>query len=304
MSESMIPFRRPSSSPGATAADALPGREALARALAEPTFELLPLGSAPGQLPFIPTGAWVSVTASPAKGIDATIDFALTLQSRGFQAIPHVAARMVRDRSHLREILLRLRDGGVDSMFVIGGDATEPGDFPDGLSLLRAMADLGLAPTDIGIPCYPEGHAFIPDDVLRETLEAKAPFAHYVTTQMCFDARPIATWLAARRAEGFSLPVQLGIPGAVEPQRLLSISARIGVRDTARFVMKNVGFVGRLLRSGGFYRPDRLLDSLAPLFANPVADVRWIHLYTFNGVEANEVWRARYLGTLPVRQPA
>jgi methylenetetrahydrofolate reductase (NADPH) len=211
---------------------------------------------------------------------------------------------MVRDRQNLREMLVRLRDGGVDSMFVVGGDATEPGDFPDGLSLLRAMADLGLAPSDIGIPCYPEGHAFIPYDVLLAALAAKAPFAHYVTTQMCFDARPIATWIAARRAEGFALPVQLGIPGAVEPTRLLSISARIGVRDTGRFVMKNVGFVGRLLRSGGFYRPDRLLDALAPLFADPVADVRWIHLYTFNGVEATEAWRTRYLSTLPVRQPA
>ena len=299
MSEVTIPFRRPS--PGV---DSEPGREALARALGEPTFELLPLSTGPAQIPFLPAGSWVSVTASPAKSIDATIDLALTLQARGFRAVPHVAARMVRDQAHLRELLVRLRDGGVDSMFVVGGDSTDPGRYPDGLSLLRAIAELGLAPGDIGIPCYPEGHAFIPDDVLLESLAEKAPFAHYATTQMCFDARAIGSWIAARRAEGFALPIQLGVPGAVEPHRLLSISARIGVRDTGRFVMKNVGFVGRLLRSGGFYRPDRLLDAVAPLFADPVADVRWIHLYTFNGVEATEAWRARYLAKLPVKQPA
>src|SRR6185295_3266916 len=105
----MIPFRRPVSG-----VEALPGREALGRALGEPTFELLPLSTAAAQLPFLPAGSWVSITASPAKGIDATIDLALTLQARGFQAIPHVAARMVRDRRTLREMLVRLRDGGVD----------------------------------------------------------------------------------------------------------------------------------------------------------------------------------------------
>ena len=39
----------------------------------------------------------------------------------------------------------------------------------------------------IGIPCYPQGHAFIADAPLLEALGDKAPFAHYMTTQLCFD---------------------------------------------------------------------------------------------------------------------
>jgi methylenetetrahydrofolate reductase (NADPH) len=137
-----------------------------------------------------------------------------------------------------------------------------------------------------------------------EALAAKAPFAHYMTTQLCFDASAIVSWIAARRADGFTLPVQIGVAGAVEPHRLLAVSARIGVRDTGRFLMKNMSLVGRLLRSGGFYRPDSLLDQLAPLYGDPVADVRWVHLYTFNQVETTEAWRRRYLDGLAVRQPA
>jgi methylenetetrahydrofolate reductase (NADPH) len=125
-----------------------------------------------------------------------------------------------------------------------------------------------------------------------------------MTTQLCFDPRAIRSWIAARRAEGLLLPVQIGVAGAVEPHRLIAVSAKIGVRDTGRFLMKNIGFVSRLLRSGGFYRPDGLLDELAPLFGDPVADVRWVHLYTFNQVETTDAWRRRYLEALLVRQPA
>jgi methylenetetrahydrofolate reductase (NADPH) len=288
--------RRPVSEPLA--------RDRLAGALTEPTFELLPLASAQAQIPFIPAGAWVSVTASPSRGLDATIELAVALERRGFRAIPHLSARMVRDRAHLREILARLIGDGVDRAFVVGGDSSEAGDYPDGISLLREIADLGVTLSNVGIPCYPEGHAFIPDDVLLEALAAKAPFAHYVTTQLCFNPPAISSWIAARRADGFELPVQIGAPGAVEPHRLLAISARIGVRDTAGFVMKNLSFVGRLIRSGGFYRPDSFLDQLAPLFADSVADVRWLHLYTFNQMETTEAWRRRYISTLPVEQPA
>jgi methylenetetrahydrofolate reductase (NADPH) len=279
-------------------------RERLARALTEPTFELLPLASGHRQIPFVPAGAWVSVTASPSKGIDATIDLAVELEGAGFRAIPHLSARMVRDRSHLRELMARLTGAGIDRAFVIGGDSIDAGAFPDGLSVLREIADLGVTLSDVGIPCYPEGHAFIPDHVLLESLAAKAPFAHYVTTQLCFNAPAISSWIAARRGEGFTLPVQIGVAGAVEPHRLLAISARIGVRDTAGFVMKNLSFVGRLIRSGGFYRPDVLLDQLAPLFADPVADVRWVHLYTFNQMESTEAWRQRYVSGLAIARSA
>ena len=54
----------------------------------------------------------------------------------------------------------------------------------------------------------------------------------------------------------------------------------------------------RLVRSGGFYRPDGLLEGLAPLVADPGAGIVDLHLYTFNAVEATERWRRAYLGSL------
>src|SRR6478672_1623533 len=202
---------------------------ALARVLDAPTFELVPLKNALDQAAFLPPRATVSVTASPAKGIEATVALCEQLQARGFRAVPHLSARMVRDRSHLTDLIAWLEGAGVDRAFVVGGDAKEPGDYPDGLSLLRDMAEIGHPLAEIGIPCYPQGHAFIADGPLLDALHAKAAFASYMTTQLCFDPNAIASWLAARRAEGIALPVHVGLPGVAEPQRLLAISARIGV---------------------------------------------------------------------------
>ena len=110
----------------------------------------------------------------------------------------------------------------------------------------------------------------------------------------------IRSWLAARRAEGLALPVHVGLPGVAEPQRLLAISARIGVADTHRFLVKNTQFIARLIRSGGFYRPDGLLEGLAPVIADPGSGIVDLHLYTFNAVDVTERWREAFLEKLAV----
>ena len=273
---------------------------ALARVLRAPTFELVPLKNALDQAAFLPAGASVSVTASPAKGIEATVALCEQLQALGFRAVPHLSARMIRDRAHLAELIAWMEGAGVDRAFVVGGDAKEPGDFPDGLALLREMAEIGHPLSEIGIPCYPQGHSFIADAPLLEALRAKAAFASYMTTQLCFDPGAIGTWLAARRAEGITLPVHVGLPGVAEPQRLLAISARIGVADTHRFLVKNTQFIARLIRSGGFYRPDGLLEGLAPVIADPASGIVDMHLYTFNAVDVTERWRQEFLAKLAI----
>jgi methylenetetrahydrofolate reductase (NADPH) len=273
-------------------------RAALRSVLADPIFELLPLKSIADQIPHLPAGARVSVTASPAKGIDATLDWAARLQGDGFRAIPHLSARMIRNRATLAGLLDRARAAGLTHAFVVGGDADEPGEYLDGLSLLVAMTELGHPFTTIGCPAYPQGHPDIPDAALAQALRDKAPYVAHVTTQMDFDTAAIAHWVRARRAEGFEPDVVVGVPGVADPQKLLSIAARIGVKDAKRFLVKNLRFVTGLARSGGFYKPTRFVEDLAPLLADPSARVSGFHLYTFNAVDATETWRQTMLETL------
>jgi len=274
------------------------GKAALAGVLAAPTWELIPLKNADDQAGFLPPGATVSVTSSPAKGMMATAALSLRLHERGFRVVPHLSARLTRDRAELLEFLAPLRDAGIDRLFVVGGDPEEPGAYPDALSILREMADLGVLPSEVGIGCYPQGHAFIPDEKLATALAAKAEFASYMTTQLCFDPVAIRDWIAARRAEGNTLPIKLGIPGVAQIPKLIEISARIGVRDAAKFVMKNTAFVGQLITSGGVYKPTGFLEGVAGVIADPAARILDLHVYTFNQVENTERWRAEYVAGL------
>ncbi len=264
---------------------------ALRTALEDPIFELLPLKNLPEQVPHLPPGARVSVTASPNKGIDATLDWAAQLRADGFRAIPHLSARMIPDRAKLAELLERARAAGLTHAFVVGGDADEPGEYLDGLSLLRAMTELGHPFEVIGCPAYPNGHADIPDTALQAALLDKAPYVQHVTSQMDFDTTLIASWVRRLRADGFATPIVIGVPGVADPQKLLNVAARIGVKDAKRFLVKNLRFVTGMARSGGFYKPTGFVEALAPLLADPLAGVTGFHLYTFNAVEATEAWR-------------
>ena len=90
------------------------------------------------RLAVLQPGSRVAVTCSPAKGVDETIVFSDTISRLGFKVIPHLAARAVRDRAHLRDITAKLTDLGVDIIFVPGGDAAKPvGSYSTALDLLR-----------------------------------------------------------------------------------------------------------------------------------------------------------------------
>jgi methylenetetrahydrofolate reductase (NADPH) len=269
-------------------------RTAIARTLGSPRFELIPMKNALEEAGHLPPGATVTVTASPAKGMTATIDLAVELRRRGLDVVPHLSARLTKDRAELATMLRRLDDAGITTAFVIGGDPEERGEFRDGLALLEAMKHIGHGFTEIGVAGYPEGHPLIDDATLRRDLREKSAFASTVTTQMCFSTQAIEDWVAGVRAAGLDVDVMLGIPGVAELRKLIELSLRIGVGDSRRFLAKNRRVAGRLIRPGT-YGPDRLILDLAPLLANPSARVRSFHIYTFNRVATTEAWRREFL---------
>jgi methylenetetrahydrofolate reductase (NADH) len=267
------------------------------RALLErPLFELIPLRDALERAESLPPGARATVTASPTHGIESTIELCEGLTALGHPATPHLAAHMIRDRAHLGELLGRCRSAGIRDAFVVGGDAKDRGEIHDGLALLRLMEELGHPFEAVGVAGYPEGHPSISDEVLLSSLKEKQARANYVTTQMSFDADAIASWIARMRDSGVTLPIHLGLPGVVHLRRLLRVAARIGVGGSVRYLRKNRQLVRILF--GRSFTPERLLRSLDPTLADPVADVRALHLFTFNQVESTVTWHRRMLEDL------
>ena len=272
-------------------------RAAIRKLLEHPKFEIIPMKNAIAQSEHLPEGATVSVTASPAKTLEDTLDLAAELADRGHRVIPHLSARMVRDRGHLESLLARIAVLGFRDVFVIGGDAEHPGEFFDAGALLRAIADVGAEFDSVGIGSYPEGHHVFDEDTARRALHDKRPFADYMTTQMCFDADAICTWLRAMRADGITLPVQIGLAGVAERLKLLRISARIGVGQSMKFLSRHRGLLRSFVDPGG-YSPDELLEDLAPILVDQEAAVTGVHIYTFNQIDTTERWRHQYLESL------
>lgn len=266
-------------------------RTGVAHLLNRARFELVPTTAADRQIPFLPGGATVTVTSSPRRGLEPTLLLCERLAGRGFRSVPHLSARLVEGRAHLAEIAGRLEDAGINEIFVVGGDSARPaGPFESSLSLLQALADGGHSFERVGIAGYPERHPLIDDESLARALREKQPFASYLVTQICYDPGAIFTWMARVRGEGISLPIFIGMPGAVNRVKLLEMSLRVGVGDSIGYLRKHGSLVARLVRRGG-YRPDAFLADVSHLLEEAAEDIVGFHINTFNQVESTERWR-------------
>ncbi len=270
---------------------------ALADLLRRPRFEILPLDGIEAEVrEHLATDVRVTVTASPRKGLDATLDLSERLARAGYTVVPHLSARLVRDRAHLEEAVARLEAAGVRELFVPAGDAPEPGEFHGAVDLLTAMGPLRDRFEQIGITGYPESHHLISDEETIQAMFAKAPMATCIISQICFDADTIAAWIAEVRRRGVALPIWIGLPGTVDYAKLVRISMKIGLGESARFLSHHGNWLSRLLTRQ--FKPDPLLKGLAPTLADPSSGIAGFHLYTFNEVARTERWRREALKRL------
>jgi len=243
-------------------------------------------------------GSYVAVTCSPSKGVDVTLDMSERLANRGFKVVPHIAAKMVKDQAHLKEIMKHLDDLPIISIFVPGGDAVKPaGEYTCALDLLRAISEFDHNFTEIGVAAHPEGLPSVDNDVMTEELLRKQEFSNYLVTQMCFDAKIIGDWLRDIRHAGITLQAWIGLPGVSDRSTLIRTSLRIGVGDSLRYLKSNAKIAARLMQSKS-YRPDGLLTDLAPYIADPFYDIAGHHIYCFNQVARTEEWRHEFLESL------
>lgn len=257
-------------------------------------FELVPLKSLGAAIESLPQNARVSVTCSPTKGIAETQARTADLIAAGYEAVPHIAARMVTDAAHAADLAAWCRDLGLASIFVVGGDAEEPGTYPGAVEFLDDFLAYDHRVQAIGVAGYPDGHAMLSADIVENALHAKqamltdAGIDGWCSTQMCFDPTIIAKWLRSQRERGLTMPVHLGIAGVVDKKRLLTMGARLGIGDSLRYLRKNKAAVLKMMTTTSYDPNDLLVPLSADLLDQGVAG---LHVFTFNQVEATNEWR-------------
>ncbi|MBS2939541.1 methylenetetrahydrofolate reductase [Nocardioides sp. J2M5] len=270
----------------------------LARLLEHARYEVLPTASTEDKvLQNVPRDLVVTVTASPSKGLEATLDLSERLAGHGYDVVPHLAARMVSGRAELTEVVDRLRGKGISRVFVPGGDAEAVGDYPDALALLEDLKELGSPFSHVGITGYPESHPTIHDDLTVQSMWDKRRYATHIVSNLTFDPALVRDWIHRLRARGVTMPLLLGMPGPVERTKLLGMATKIGVGESTRFLAKNKGLFARLAAPGGF-TGESFLEKCAPALGEDGALVEGLHVFTFNQVAETEAWRTGLLEQL------
>ncbi|MFK4225804.1 5,10-methylenetetrahydrofolate reductase [Streptomyces sp. NPDC019890] len=262
-------------------------------------YEVLPAKATQDKvLAHVPRDVVVTVTASPVKGLEPTLDLAIRLAAHGYRVVPHVPARLLRDGAHVAEVVDRLREAGVDDVFVPAGDADAPaGPYEGALPVLRRLSELGSPFARVGITGYPESHPLIDDDITIQAMHEKHPHATYIVSNLCFDSRALGEWVTRVRRRDVTLPVHVGVAGPVERTKLLAMAAKIGVGESTRFLARHASWFVRFAAPGG-YAPERLLRRSAPVLTAPGAAVAGLHLFTFNQIAETERWRRGMLDRL------
>ncbi|MFC7259274.1 methylenetetrahydrofolate reductase [Streptomyces lutosisoli] len=275
------------------------GGEGFRALLSGVRYEVLPAKATEDKvLAHVPRDVVVTVTASPVKGLEPTLDLVGRLAAHGYRVVPHMPARLLRDDAHLKDVVERLREAGVDDVFVPAGDADPPAGAYDGaLPVLRRLSELGGPFARVGITGYPESHPLIHDDLTIQAMWDKRAHATYIVSNLCFDPRVLGDWVGRIRRRDVTLPVHVGVAGPVQRAKLLTMATKIGVGESTRFLTKHASWFLRFATPGG-YSPDRLLDRSAEALTAPSAGVAGLHVFTFNQVAETERWRCAVLERL------
>jgi methylenetetrahydrofolate reductase (NADPH) len=272
--------------------------QTLDRLLNAARYEVLPTPSTEDKvLAAVPLDVAVTVTASGAKGLEATLALAESLARHGYVTVPHLAARMISGRTELVEIRSRLADAGITRVFVPGGDVDPVGDYPDAFSLLEDLSTLAQPFEQIGIAGYPETHPKITDDLTVQAMWDKRRHATHVVSNLTFDAGAIKSWVERLRKRGVTMPLLLGMPGPIDRTKLLAMATKIGVGESTRFLAKHKSTFARLAAPGGF-TGQRFLEECASIAARPESLIEGLHIFTFNQIAETEAWRQDLLGRL------
>jgi methylenetetrahydrofolate reductase (NADPH) len=272
---------------------------AMAQLVSNLHYEIIPMKSIEQAITDLPDGAHVSVTCSPAKGIEATQEYTARLADLGVDVIPHFAARMVTSKEHAAELAEWCRNLGLAEVYVIAGDAPEPhGPYEGAIDFMRDFLDAEPGVRSLGYAGYPDGHAFLPREVVDEQLHLKQALlaehgvGGWVSTQMCFDEDTIRAWIQQERARGLTMPIRLGVPGVVDRVRLMTMGTRLGIGASMRYLSKNRSTVMQLLAPGGYDPTDMVVA-----FAEDAQrlGIEALHSFTFNSVADTRAWQEAIL---------
>jgi methylenetetrahydrofolate reductase (NADPH) len=245
---------------------------------------------------YFPRGIDVHVAYLPTDHYRDTVETARRLREAGYNPVPHIAARALESEAGLQDFLaLCESEAGVTKALVIAGDLPVPrGPFSESLDIFRTGLLQRHRIASIAIAGHPEGHPAVTSEAMDRALEAKVEVARQnglqlsITTQFCFEAVPIVTYIERLRAVGIGTPVRIGVAGPAGILTLIKFGMRCGVGNSLRALRSKGDMLGRLV---GDARPDEILRDVADAVERrEINAIDGVHFYVFGGLRKTGQW--------------
>jgi methylenetetrahydrofolate reductase (NADPH) len=244
----------------------------------------------------LPAHSHVYLSAVAGHSDAQAIAQAAQARARGFEPVPHIAARNIASAAELCTLLAGFaREAKVRRVLVISGDRDRPeGPFAKALDVIESGLLQQHEIEEVGIAGYPEGHPRIAPDALDLAMAAKIVAAEetglqiHIVTQFSFDPGTILEWLGRLRNRGVDVPVRIGMAGPTSLATMLRFAQRCGVAASARGLTRQAGLLKHLV---GTSAPDAIVRALAESELSALGDVT-PHFYSFGGLGATARWAA------------
>ncbi|WP_102224537.1 methylenetetrahydrofolate reductase [Acidimangrovimonas sediminis] len=262
----------------------------------------------------LPAGTRVYIAHIDGTPIEDMVATAARLAREGYAVMPHLPARIIRDRAQLADWLARYKgEAGVDQALLLGGGVARPaGVFDNSMQLIETGLFDGF--TRLHIAGHPEGNRDIDPDGgdanVMDALRWKAAFSERtdakmaLATQFAFDAAPVIAWADRLAVEGIDLPIHIGVAGPAKLQTLIKFAIACGVGPSLKVLQKRARDVSKLLLP---FEPDQFVADLAAHKARyPGFGIEAVHFFPLGGIKTCAGWTTAHGGTsgVPARDQA
>ena len=248
----------------------------------------------------LPKKTRVYVAHLEKEDIASMVRTAKNLNDQGFTVMPHIPARMIKNKDTLSDWISRYQnEAGVTEALLLAGGSTKPaGDYDSSIQLIESGLFDKAGFRRLHIAGHPEGSKDIdPDGSITNVSKAlswKQEFSKRtdaemaIATQFCFDADIVKIWANKIKEDGIDIPIHIGIAGPAKLQTLLKFSVECGIGASMKILTKRAKDITKLLLP---YKPTQMLEDLAKYkLKDPSLNIQQVHFFPIGGIKQTTDW--------------
>ena len=232
--------------------------------------------------------------------IQEMISTAKRIQSEGFAVIPHFPARIIENKVTLEDwIKAYQEEANIDQALILAGGVDKPhGIFENSMQLVETELFSKYNFKNLYFAGHPEGNKDIDPDgteknvndalIWKQKLNERTDINLALTTQFCFDSKPVIKWANELNKNGINIPIHIGVAGPAKLQTLIKFSIACGVGASLKVLHKRAKDIKKLLLP---FEPNEFLETLAlHKKNNPDFNITNIHFFPLGGIKTTSNW--------------